>query len=107
MGNLCNMGVFLPFILPLVSLLSIQTRTGKSGNKIITVLGIIAAVGLSLYSRMGLMHLSPVWSDRLLYLSPMLVALLFGPLIAQKGELKEIAGKALFSKDRQKSAMPW
>lgn len=94
MGNLCNMGVFLSFILPLVSLLTIQTRTGRSGNKIITVLGLISAVGLTLYSARGLMNLSPLWSDRLLYLSPMIVALLIGAVISRREE--EVVSKPRF-----------
>lgn len=81
MGNLCNMGVFMSFILPIVSLLRIQTRTGKSGNKLVTILGLVAAIGLTAYSFMGLMHLSPVWYDRMLYLSPMIAVILIGAII--------------------------
>ncbi len=83
-GNLCNMGVFMSFILPLLSLLRIQTRTGRSGNKIVTVLGIIAAAGLSLYSVRGLMELSSSWYDRFLYISPMIAALILGAMVFQR-----------------------
>ncbi|MBA2307624.1 APC family permease, partial [Candidatus Dependentiae bacterium] len=89
MGNLCNMGVFMSFILPLFSLLRIQTRTGKTGKKVITVLGIIAAIGLSVYSVMGLMQISPSWYDRLLYVTPMLVGLLIGAVISRTGDTQE------------------
>ncbi|MBA3752197.1 APC family permease [Candidatus Dependentiae bacterium] len=80
-GNLCNMGVFLSFILPLCSLFAIQTRTGKQGNRLLTIFGLISAASLSIYSIFRLMSISPLWSDRLFYLSPFIGLLVIGALI--------------------------
>ena len=84
-GNLCNVGVFLSFILPLVSLIILQRRSGKTNKVPLTILALIAAVGLSLYS---IYIMADTMQDRLLYALPMLGALIIGALL-MRGEAFE------------------
>ncbi len=80
-GNLCNIGVFLSFILPLVSLIMLQRKSGKTSKIPVTVAALIAAVGLSLYS---IYVMADTMQDRLLYALPMIGALIIGALIMRK-----------------------
>ena len=82
-GALCNIGVFLSFLLPLVSLIKLQQRTGKSGKIPLTILALIVAAALAFYS----WYVSAdTMSERLLYVLPLLGFLAVGALIARREE---------------------
>ncbi len=90
LGNLCNMGVFLSFILPFVSLLTIQTKTGKRGNKYVTMLALVSVILLSFYSFFGLMKISSSFYDRLFFISPMIIFVFIGFVVGHKKPLKKV-----------------
>jgi len=53
-GNLCNIGVFLSFILPFVSLIMLQRQQGKTAQILLTVIALLMVIGLSIYILMSL-----------------------------------------------------
>ena len=87
-GNLCNVGVFLSFILPLVSLVILQRRSGKTNKVPLTILALIAAVGLSLYS---IYIMADTMQDRLALSLPMLGALIIGALLMRREAFEQKA----------------
>lgn len=80
-GNLCNVGVILSFILPLVSLITLQRRMGNAHKIPLTVIAIIVAVGLSIYS---IYALADTTSERLMNLLPLVAFMILGALLMQK-----------------------
>ncbi len=80
-GNLCNVGVFLSFLLPLVSLIALQQRSGKTSKIPLTIIGLIAAIGLTLYS---IYIMADTMQERLLYALPLIGLLVVGALIMRK-----------------------
>lgn len=80
-GNLCNVGVFLSFILPLVSLINLQKRTGKASKVPLTILALVVAIGLSAYS---IYSIAPTMSERIMFALPMLGFLALGAVIARR-----------------------
>ena len=80
-GGLCNTAIVLSFILPFISLLMVQRRTGKHGSQLLTILALIIAVTISLYS---IYVLAPTVQQRLLYALPMLALLLLGAAINRR-----------------------
>ena len=71
-SGLSIFGILLSFILPFVSLLLIQRRTGKTSKIPLTVLALIVTIGLAAYA---LYDLAPDTITRLISLLPMLVLL--------------------------------
>lgn len=63
-GGLTIMGVFLSFLLPFISLLIVQKRRGNNKKMIITIIGIILVLGLSVYNWYTL---CPTLAQRMIY----------------------------------------
>ncbi len=83
-GNICNMGVFLSFILPFISLIILQRRDGKVAQIPLTVLALLLVLGLIAYS---LFNLGTTMSERFIFALPFLAFLAVGVLL-YKGEPK-------------------
>lgn len=79
-GNLSNIGIVSSFVLPLLSLINLQRRSGKAHKIPLTVIGLLVAVGISLYS---IYVLAPTAWERLLYGLPFVAALIIGALVAR------------------------
>ena len=77
-GNLCNLGVFLSFILPLVSLIHLQRTGGKASKIPLTIAALIAVLGFTSYT---IYVMGSTMTERLLYGSPMILALIIGAFI--------------------------
>ncbi len=80
-SGLCNTAIVLSFILPFYSLLMVQRRTGKFGSKALTVLALIIAGGISVYS---IYVLASTVTLRLLYLLPLFALLAVGALLYRR-----------------------
>jgi amino acid transporter len=80
-GNTCNLGVFLSFILPLVSLIVVQRKTGKHGNVPLSILALLSAIALALYS---IYNLGTTNSERILYALPFLLFVAIGAILSRK-----------------------
>lgn len=80
-GGLCNTAIVLSFILPFLSLLMVQRRTGKFGSIWLTIAALIIAVVISLYS---IYVLAPTVTQRLLYALPMLALLAVGAALNRR-----------------------
>ncbi len=78
-GGLCIFGVFLSFLLPFLSLLLVQVRKGASlFKKTVTIIGLVMAIGLCIYSWYTL---STEMSTRMLYSAVLAGAFAFGMFI--------------------------
>ena len=78
-GGLCNIGVFLAFVLPFVSLLLIKrSMLAKSGSLILTGLALTIALLLALYSWY---LLGSTMSERTMFIMPLLGVLVVGYLL--------------------------
>lgn len=77
-GILSNMGVFLSFILPFVSLIILQRQRGKLSQIPLTVVALIIVIGLVLYC---IFSLGTTMSERLLFSLPYLAFLAIGGLL--------------------------
>lgn len=80
-GNLCNMTIASSFILPFISLLMVQKRTGRHGSSHLTILALVIAVLLSAYS---IYVLAPTMTSRLMYLLPLLALLGVGAALYRR-----------------------
>lgn len=80
-GNLCNFGTFIAFILPFISLIIVQHRNRNHPHIALTVIGLTAATGLAFYS---LYILAPTMIERLVFAMPLIALLALGRLIAKK-----------------------
>lgn len=75
-GNLTNLGIFLGYFLPFVSLWALQQRRGASITaKLVTFLAMAITAGCCVYSWW---RLGSSMSERCLYLIPLLIAIMVG-----------------------------
>ncbi len=79
-GSLAILGVFLSFILPFISLIKVQQRTGKTGKVPLTVLALIISIGLAMYA---IYTLGDTLAQHLLWTLPLLALLAVGALMAR------------------------
>ncbi len=77
-GTLSNMGVFLSFILPFISLIILQRQRGKSSQLPLTILALVVVIGLVLYSAF---NLGSTMRERLVFALPYLACLAVGALL--------------------------
>lgn len=77
-GGLCNLGIFLSFILPFVSLLVLQKRVKTSYKLMLTLLALAIIVGLVAYSWY---NLGSTIRERLLYSLILLIILTIGLIV--------------------------
>lgn len=77
-GNLCNGGVFLSFVLPFISLILLQRKAGKYAQVPLTIVGLILVLGLVVYS---IFNLGDTMMDRLYAAAPFLAFLGAGALL--------------------------
>lgn len=80
-SNLCIFGVFISFILPFISLMVIQHRDKKHKHIALTILGLVAVIGLASYS---MFSLAPTMQSRLILATPLIALLVLGALIAKR-----------------------
>lgn len=80
-GNMAIFGVFASFILPFISLIKVQQRTGKTGKIPLTVLALIISICLALYA---VSNLGDTLGVRLLWMMPVIGLLAVGALISRK-----------------------
>ena len=78
------MGVFLSFILPLISLIVLQQQRGKAAQIPLSVLALLLVLGLVGYS---IFNLGTTMTERFLFALPLLAFLAVG-LLLYKGEPK-------------------
>ncbi len=77
-GNIAILGVFLAFILPLISLIIIQRKQGKSAQIPISVGALLMIIGLVGYS---IVILGSTITERLLHAAPLIVFLALGGIL--------------------------
>lgn len=77
-GNICNLGVFLSFILPFVSLIILQRQRGKTSQVPLTVIALLMVLGLVVYS---IFSLGTTMSERILFALPFFAFLAVGGLL--------------------------
>ncbi len=80
-GNICNLGVFLAFVLPLVSLIILQVKQGRSAQVPVSGTALLMIIGLVGYS---IVILGSNTVERLLYASPLMVFLFLGGLLYKR-----------------------
>ncbi len=80
-GNIAILGVFLAFILPLVSLIILQAQQGRSAQIPLSVVALLLVIGLVGYS---VVVLGSNTAERLLYAAPLVVFLLGGGLLYKR-----------------------
>ena len=83
-GNICNMGVFLSFILPFISLIILQRKRGRAAQIPLTIIGLLMVVGLVCYS---IFNLGTTMTERFMFSLPFFAFLAVGALL-YKGEPK-------------------
>ena len=74
-GGLCVFGVFLSFLLPIISLLIVHKRKASHGRIPLTILGLIAVLGFIIYSWY---KLGPDIHTRLIYTAVLVVTFILG-----------------------------
>lgn len=84
-GGLSVFGTLLSFVLPFISLLLIQRRTGKTSKIPVTVVALIVTIGLSAYV---LFDLAPDNLSRGISLLPMVALLGLAGLLARRDTLR-------------------
>lgn len=78
-GSLAILGVFLSFVLPFISLMKVQQKTGKSSKVPLTILALIIAIGLAIYA---FYTLGDSMALRAFWMIPMIAFLALGALMA-------------------------
>ncbi len=77
-GNLCNVGILSAFLLPFISLAVVQRRRGMMRMMPLTLVAIVATIGLTLYS---IYQLGNSWGDRAMNALPLFVLFAVGYLL--------------------------
>lgn len=77
-GNLCNAGVFMAFVMPFISLIIVQQRAGKAAQIPLTLVALILVFGLIAYS---FFNLGDTFTARLFAALPLLAFLGVGALL--------------------------